>query len=212
MENIRSWVRAGVWLLPIYGVLTFYATLTHQPDPGTDFEAWSKYVTTDVFLISHIFGSILGAAFAVLGMAALAGYLAGTRRSTVALIGLVTGVTGNVLVASIFGVAAAAQPALGNAFLAGTASAEDIYTEVYSAPVFGVAGAGVLLFSLGFILLGIASVASDRIPRWAGAAIALAGPLIGVVGLIIGQAQTVGSILMIAGGFGVARGVRSDLE
>lgn len=212
MENIKSWVRAGVWLLTIYGVLTFYATLTHQPDPSSDFEEWSRYVTTDVFLISRVFGSILGAAVAILGMAALAGYLAGTRRSTVALIGFICGAIGNVFVASIFGVAAAAQPALGNAFLAGTASAEDIYGEVYSAPVFGVAGAGVLLFSLGFILLGIASVASERIPRWAGAAIALAGPLIGVVGLIVGQAQTVGSILMIAGGFGVARGVRSEPE
>jgi hypothetical protein len=212
VDRVKSWARAGVWLLVVFGVLTLYATLTHQPDPETRFEAWSKYVTTDVFLISHIFGSILGAAVAVLGMAAVTALLAETRRATVALIGFITGVLGNVLLASIFGVAAAAQPALGNAFLAGNATAEDLYSQVYSAPLFGVAGAGVLLFSLGFILLGIASVGSERIPRWAGAAIALGGPLIGVVGLIIGQAQTVGSVLMIAGGFGVARGVRSEGE
>jgi hypothetical protein len=212
VDGIRSWVKAGVWLLPVYGVLTFFATLTHQPDPGTEFEAWSRYVTTGMFLVSHIFGSILGAALAILGMAALAGHLSGSRRSSAALGGLVCGVIGNVFIASIFGVAAAAQPALGNAFLAGNASASDIYSNVYSAPVFGIAGAGVLLFSLGFVLLGIASVASDRIPRWAGAAIALGGPLIGVVGLVIGQAQTLGSVLMIAGGFGVARGIGSRNE
>lgn len=68
---MRTWVRAGLWLLPVYGVLTFLATLTHQPDPQTEFESWSRYVTTGVFLVSHIFGSIFGAAVGILGLAAL---------------------------------------------------------------------------------------------------------------------------------------------
>lgn len=208
---MKTWVRAGLWLLPVYGVLTFLATLTHQPDPQTEFESWSEYVTTGVFLVSHIFGSIFGAAVGILGLAALTAYLAGTRRSGLALAGFTLAVIGNVFIASLFGIAAGAQPALGNAFLAGNATAEDLYNSVYSAPVFGIAGAGVLLFSLGFVLLGIAAAAVETLPRWATAGLALAGPLIGIAGFIIGQAQTVGSVLMVASGVGIALAVRREL-
>jgi hypothetical protein len=211
VENMRTWVRAGLWLLPVYGVLTLLATLTHQPDPQTEFESWSEYVTTDVFLISHIFGSIFGAAVGILGLAALTAYLAGTRRSGLAVAGFTLAVIGSVFIASLFGIAAGAQPALGDAFLAGNATAEDLYSSVYSAPVFGIAGAGVLLFSLGFVLLGIAAAAVETLPRWASAALALAGPLIGIAGFIIGQAQTLGSALMVASGAGIALAVQREL-
>lgn len=211
VENTKSWVRAGLWLLPAYGVLTFLATLTHQPDPQTEFESWSEYVTTDVFLISHIFGSIFGTAVGILGLVALTAYLAGTRRSGLAVAGFTLAVIGSVLVVALFGIAAGAQPALGNAFLAGNATAEDLYNSVYSAPVFGIAGAGVLLFSLGFVLLGIAAAAVETLPRWAAAGLALAGPLIGIAGFIIGQAQTLGSVLMVASGVGIALAVRREL-
>ncbi len=118
---------------------------------------------------------------------------------------------GSVFIASLFGIAAGAQPALGNAFLAGNATAEDLYSSVYSAPVFGIAGAGVLLFSLGFVLLGISAAAVETLPRWAAAGLALAGPLIGIAGFIIGQAQTLGSVLMVASGAGIALAVRREL-
>lgn len=39
LSNVASWVRSGVLALPIYGLLTFVGTLTHQPDPNSDFEA-----------------------------------------------------------------------------------------------------------------------------------------------------------------------------
>ena len=48
-------------LLPVYGVLLMLSTLTHEPDHTEDFAAWSRYVTTDVFVVSHVVGSILGA-------------------------------------------------------------------------------------------------------------------------------------------------------
>lgn len=210
MDRLNLWVRRGLWLLPAYGVLTFYATLTHQPDPDTEFERWSRYVTTGTFLISHIFGSILGAAVAILALAALLGLLAGGSRSTMALIGFVMGAVGNVMVAAIFGIAAGAQPALGEAFLAGNSTAQDLYTQVYSGPVFAVAGVGVLLFSIGFVLMGLAAASDDRIPRWAAASVAIAGPLIGIAGFIFGPAQTVGSVLMVAGGVAIARAVAAQ--
>jgi mannose/fructose/N-acetylgalactosamine-specific phosphotransferase system component IIC len=59
--------RIGLWLLPAYGFLLGLSTLTHQP-PVADFDAYARYVTTDVFLVSHLGASILGAALAVLGV------------------------------------------------------------------------------------------------------------------------------------------------
>jgi hypothetical protein len=34
--NVGVWIRAGLLALPLYGLLTFWTTLTHQPDPSTD--------------------------------------------------------------------------------------------------------------------------------------------------------------------------------
>ncbi len=96
---------------------------------------------------------------------------------------------------------------MGEAFLAGNSSAQDIYTQVYSGPIFAVAGVGLLLFSIGFVLMGLAASSDDRIPRWAAASLAIAGPLIGIAGFIVGPAQTVGSVLMAAGGGAIARAV-----
>ena len=205
VNGLGRWIRAGIWMLPVFGVLTLLATLTHQPDPATRFEDWSRYVTTKVFLLSHILGSVAGGAFGILGLVALGAYLSGSRRSGLASAGVVTGVFGQVFITAVFGVAIAAQPALGRAFLAGDAAAETMYSEIYGAPLLGVAGAGVLLFSLGFVLLGWSAAVSGRLPKWAGVCLAVGGPLIGIGGIIFGPSQTVGSLLVLAAGIAMAR-------
>jgi hypothetical protein len=43
----------AVWLLPVYALLLALSTLTHEPDHAEDFEAWSRYVTTDLFVVTH---------------------------------------------------------------------------------------------------------------------------------------------------------------
>jgi len=72
--------RIGLWLLPAYGFLLGLSTLTHQP-PVADFDAYARYVTTDVFLVSHLGASILGAALAVLGVVAVTAYLVSGRAA-----------------------------------------------------------------------------------------------------------------------------------
>jgi hypothetical protein len=52
--NTAGWVRLGLLLLPIYGVLTFIGTFTHQPDPNTDFEAYARYLSTTSYLVQHL--------------------------------------------------------------------------------------------------------------------------------------------------------------
>ena len=33
-RQVRDWSGMWLWLLPVYALLTFVATLTHQPDPN----------------------------------------------------------------------------------------------------------------------------------------------------------------------------------
>ena len=44
--NTANWIRASLLGLPLYGALTFRSSLNPQPDPGTHYEAWSRFVTT----------------------------------------------------------------------------------------------------------------------------------------------------------------------
>ena len=38
-----------------------------QPEPNTHYEAWSRYVTTDQYVISHTLGSTLGLILTIFG-------------------------------------------------------------------------------------------------------------------------------------------------
>jgi len=73
----------------------------------------------------------VGAAIGILGMVALAVFLAGHRRPRAAVWGLVTGVLGSTLVTAVFGIAAFAQPAIGRDYLAGPTTAA--HTMYYAA-------------------------------------------------------------------------------
>jgi hypothetical protein len=110
--------RLGLWALPVWAALLCISTLTEQPPWQTQPAAWSRYVTTSEFLASHLVASILGAAIGALGMVALGAVLARRGHPAAGLATIVTGVVANVLSASVLGVAAFAQPAIGRNYLA----------------------------------------------------------------------------------------------
>jgi hypothetical protein len=142
---------------------------------------FAAYVTTDIFLASHLVGSIAGAAIGSVGVVALMVYLRDSRTAGRAIAGMVTLVVGNTLMSSVFGIAAFAQPALGRAYLAGQENALDIYNnDINSTPLFATAGVSLLLFMAGGVLLGSAIAASGRLPRWTGWAFA-----VGLVGFAL---------------------------
>src|SRR5438132_578229 len=99
LDRITRW---GLWALPVWTVLLFRGTVTHQPDPRTDFAGFARYVTTTKFLLSHLVASILGAAIGMLGLLALLTFLALRVRSRLAAVGLALAVLGNVLITAIF--------------------------------------------------------------------------------------------------------------
>jgi hypothetical protein len=185
----------------VWAVLLFLATLTHQPDYQSDFAAWSRYVTTDVFLVSHLVGSILGAGIGVLGFVALSLALLGRDAPRLAVWGLVTGTLGNVLTTAVFGIAAFAQPAIGRAYLAGTTAVDPLYDDVNGPPLVSTAAIGVLLLSAAAIVYGVAVIRTGLAPRLAGLAFAVGGPLFAIVGVLLGDVvQSIGAALLVIGG------------
>lgn len=201
-------LRNGVWLLPVFGALTLWATITHQPDPTTEFTSWARFVTTDEFLAKHLAGSILGLALNTLGVAALAAavLVSGVRVGS-AVWGFALTVVGSAGLIAGFGVAAFAQPAIGHLELQGDAGASAVYDDVYGIPTFVTLIGGAVVFSVASILLARAAAAIDGTPRWARIAYGASGPLIGLLGVAVGPCQTLGSLAAIAGGTGIATAV-----
>ncbi|MHB1133884.1 MAG: hypothetical protein ACYC4L_16055 [Chloroflexota bacterium] len=201
---MRAFARWALWALPVWAAMLFLGTLTHQPDPQTEFPAWSAYVTTDTFLASHLVNSILGAALGSVGVVGLLLYLADTRAAGRAAAGMVATVVGNTLTTSVFGAAAFAQPAIGRAFLAGNQNAQGLYNDVYSAPLFGTVLVGLLLFIIGSVLVGLAIAASGRLPRWAGWVYALAATLFVLSNFLAPVGQSVAAAALFVATVAVA--------
>lgn len=186
------WARHGLWLLPVYGLLLALSTLTHQPDYNTDFAGYADYITTDRFLLSHLVASIGGMAAGTVGTVALGVLLARGAGATVAVAGLACTVVGNVLFTAIFAAAAFAQPAIGEAFLAGAGEvADQVNSDVYGAPLFATFGVGAVFFVTGAILLGVAITRYRVGLRWLGIGYAVLLPLFLVTGFTIDFLQPV---------------------
>jgi hypothetical protein len=199
--------RLGVLAIPVYGLLVFLSTLSHQPDYRTDFHAYAEYVTTSSFLVSHLVGSIVGTTIGLVGVLALGVVLAATAERRLALRGLVLSVAGMAFIMTLFGAATFAQPAIGRAYLAGQQTAVAINSDLYGAPAVVVGLTGGLLYSAGSALLGVALWRAGTLPRWTGPLYALAVPLISIVGLAVGVAQPIGAVLIMTSGAWIANTV-----
>ncbi len=199
-NKLDDYARWGLWALPVWAALLVYGTLTPQPSYQTDFPAYSRYITTTEFLISHLVASILGAGIGTLGFIALFVVLCKGRAAPLALWALVMGVIGNTLFTSVAGVAAFAQPAIGRAYLSGhMAEAVAINNDVYGPALFATALPGLLLLTIGIVLFGVAVVRSGFLPKLAGIGFALGGVVFAVLGFLLSNfIQPTGAALMVA--------------
>lgn len=202
--QVRSFTRWALWMLPVWAGLLFLSTLTHQPEPQTAFAEFSAYITTSRFLLSHLIGSILGAAIGSIGAIGLMLHLQDSRAAGKAITGMVAAVTGNTFTTAVFGAAAFAQPAIGRMFLSGHSNAQEFYNQVYAAPLFGTVLVGLVLMIVGGVFSGIAVAASGRLPLWAGwlYAISVTGFIVSSIFFQIGQ--TLFSTLLIVASIAVA--------
>ena len=148
-QQVRTFARAALWALPVWAAMLFLGTLTHQPDPQKDFAGFAAYVTTTSFLLSHLINSITGAAIGSIGAVGLMVYLQDSKVAGRAIAGMVAMIISNTMVASIFGVAAFAQTAMGRMFLAGQQNGPEFYNQVYNGTLFATAAVALLLFMIG---------------------------------------------------------------
>ena len=207
--NTTRWIGVGLLGLPLYGALTFFSSLNPQPDPNTHPEAWARYVTTDFYLLKHLFASGLGLILVIFGTFALGAYLVGSRAGRMGLVGMVGAVSGSLLFLMVGGVSIFAAPKQGQAILAGIEEYEKLPAILADTALLPTMGVGVLLMLVGNVLLGVAVWRSGTLPRWAGA-LWVAGsalPLLGQIYIIlpIGADSTpptvpTGAVLLLVGG------------
>ena len=193
--NTLNWIRAGLLALPVYGVLTIWATLDPQPNFNTNPEAWSRFVTTDRYVITHIFGSTLGLILAIFGTFALGAYLATSRAGRLGLVAMVITVLGSTLNLTIGGYSTFASPEQGQMNLQGIKGYLDMPPILAQSAFTLTFGLGILLVLVGNVLLGVAVWRSGVLPKWAGAIWAASALLFYVLGAVLGMLTTGGSLL-----------------
>ena len=183
--------RAGLWALPGYGILLGLGTLTHQP-PVSDFDAYARYVTTGVFLASHLVASIFGAALAIIGVVAATVFLVRGRAAGTAVAGLVLTTVTNVFLAAAFGSAAFVQPGIGRAHLNGVPGMPALNDDTaYGPALFATALSATFVLIVAAIVVGTAIARTSRRLRWPGIAYAVLIPLFALSGFLLEPVQPV---------------------
>ncbi|MGY2744259.1 hypothetical protein ACQCSU_12455 [Pseudarthrobacter sp. O4] len=214
-QNIRHWILAGLWTLPLSGLITAWATREPQPDQERDPDAWARFVSSDSYQLSHLLGSTGGTVLAIFGVFALGCSLANSRVGRLALAAMVVTVAGTALLLVPAAVSTFATPAIGKAYLGGN---QDVMQLEFPAAMSGSFLLGLLLAFLGNVLLGIAVWHSRTLPRWAGAIWVAGAVLFYVLGVVLGQAttgsslptQTAGALLAAGAGGWIAWNVTRE--
>ena len=206
--NTTRWIGVGLLGLPLYGALTAFSSLEGQPDPETQLQAWARFVTTNYYVIGHLFGSILGLVCLIFGVFALGIYLATSRAGRLGLWAMFLTVLGSALFLPLVGLSTFAVPEEGQAVLAGLKEYEEL-PPIFANTVQGLTGLVVILLGfVGHILLGVAVWRSETLPRWAGALWAGANVLMYLsllYGQTIGPASTpftvpLGAVVLVISG------------
>jgi hypothetical protein len=216
--NTTSWIAIGLLGLPLYGALTFFSSLDPQPDPTTHYEAFSRFVTTNGYVLKHLFLTILGTILGIFGTIALGAYLTRSRAGRLGLWAMVITVMGYCLFLTWGGVSTFAAPQEGQAYLAGM---EEYHTlpDILANTLQGLTTVvSIVLGCVGNVLLGVAVWRSGILPKWAGALWAFAPVLMYIFGLVyaltIGAQATpptvpAGALLLVISGAWIAWSVLS---
>jgi hypothetical protein len=162
-----------------------------QPDPSTQYEAWARFVTTNGYVLKHLFLSDLGIIFAIFGTFALGAYLTRSRAGRMGLWAMIIAVFGHTLFLMIGGVSTFASQSEGQAVLAGMEEIGNLPTSLADTAQTATFGVSVLLGLVGNVLLGVAVWRSEILPKWAGALWAFAPVLMYIFGVV--YALTIGA-------------------
>ena len=206
--NTTKWIGIGLLGLPIYGALTFWSSLKPQPSFSEHPEAWSRFVTTDEYLLTHLFGTNLGLIFAIFGAFALGVYLATSHAGRLGLVAMAITVFGSGLTLLIGGYSTFASPEQGQMNLQGIDGYLDMPPILAQSAFTATFALAIVLVLVGNVLLGVAVWRSAVLPKWAGAIWAVSALMFYVLGAVLGMVTTggslvtqpVGALLMVIGG------------
>src|SRR3712207_5946751 len=134
----------------------FRSSIDPQPDPNTHYEAWSRFVTTDGYVLKHLFLTVLGMIFGIFGSIALGAYLTRSRAGRMGLWAMVITVLGYALFLSWGGVSTFAAPREGQAFLAGIEAYKELPVILAGTMQGLTMVASIVLGFVGNVLLGVA--------------------------------------------------------
>jgi len=211
--NTTRWIGIGLLCLPIYGALTFFSALDPQPDPNTHYDAWARFVTTDSYLLKHLFLSVCGTILSIFGTIALGAYLTRSRAKRLGLVAMVITVLGSALFLTIGGVSTFSAPEQGQMHLEGIEGYREMSPILATYAQLATLGLGTLISLVGNVFLGIAVWRSGILPKWAGALWAAAAVTMLLLGMVymmtIGAASTpptvpVGAVLLVISGVWMA--------
>jgi hypothetical protein len=189
--STTGWIKAGLAVLPLYGLLIGYGTLKPQPDQETDLEGWARFVSSPSYLAEHIASNVVGSVLAIFGTFALGVLLATSRTARLALWGMVLAVAGSILFLVPGTVSTFATPPIGAAYLAGN---RDVMALEFSPALALIIAVALLLAVTGNVILGVAIWRSGFLPRWAGLIWIAATLTFYLLGYVLGVATTGASL------------------
>jgi hypothetical protein len=134
--------------------------------------------------LTRLAGSGAAGWLGVVALVALAALLVAARSRRTALIGMLAGTAGTAVLLPVLGLASYAM------------------SRPFSVTVVAWVGGG--LYTLGWLLIGSAVVRSGVLNRTDGVLLMVASPMIGVGGVLFSPLRTVGGLLLLAAGIGLA--------
>lgn len=199
--------RRGIYALPVAGVLTAapWVFILGGPSVKTDPEGYARNLISSSHAAS-VYVYLAGFVCLLFGLLALYGYLARTRASSWAALGLIVSVVAIALALPVFGIVGLADQVLGDVYLAGhkdvSAAMLQMAGGTFSDRINNYFGVLIYVSLLGAIATAVAIWRSGTLPKWAGVVVA--------PGIVLSMTFSpglawVGSLCLVIGGIGLAR-------
>jgi hypothetical protein len=200
-------IRLGVLALPLAGLLALVGLTTPYSlvQGGILASGDNRAIVSSGYFMSVFWGNVLALAVLIFGVIALYAYLVNARERALALAAMILSIFGIALTLLTVGVNAYAIPALSRSYLNGRTESIRILDYIFAGPLGTISTLVFLLYSAGFILIGIAIWRSGVLPKWAGVLVAVHAPLISGSFSVVGS--VVGALLALVGGGWIALSV-----
>lgn len=204
-------IRAGVWLIPVGGVVPA-AVFTYFMTTPTDTKGAAEASTSFAGLASG-FLYLLALVGLILGLVSLYGSLAGGPSGGPALAGLVLSVVSIGLLLAAFGAAILAGAVASDVYLSGDTGASDVIDKLSG----GTFGRAILMTFIAASVIGLAGASAFGVAIWRSGTLPKWSAILYALGFVLLVASVpivthVGGILLAIGGVWIARTIGREGE